>query len=65
MYSYIVFLKSGKEYIVKSDLTINDFMVSILPKQTNMYQFNNFSLSDNRAVVFLGNEVSSVEYFIK
>jgi len=65
MYSYIVFLRSGKEYIIKSDLKIEDFMASILPKQYNTYQVNCFSLSENKAVSFLGNEVSSVEYFIK
>lgn len=65
MYSYIVFLRSGKEYIIKSDLKIEDFMASILPKQYNTYQANCFNLSENRAVSFLGNEVSSVEYFIK
>lgn len=65
MYSYIVFLKNGKEYIIKSNCQIEDFMYNILPKQSNSYHVNYFDLSENKAVVFLGSEVSSVEYFIK
>ena len=67
MYDYIICMKSGKEYKIKTQLEFKELIMNIMPKQTNEIKISHFELVDckEKNVAIIGSEISSIEYFIK
>jgi len=67
MHTYIICMKSGKEYKIIAEFLFEELINKILPKNINEFRFSNFSLADNEKniVGISGSEVSSIEYYIK
>jgi hypothetical protein len=63
-YSYKIILKNNREYEIESNLGINEFLSSIIPKTANEYRFCHFNMlgEGDKIVTFLGSEVSNIEY---
>jgi len=67
MYNYIICMKNGKEYKIKCDFNFKDLINDIMPKSQYEIKISHFNLidHDDKVVAIIGNEVSSIEYFIK
>jgi len=67
MYDYIICMKSGKEYKIKTQLKFEELIMNIMPKQTNEIKLSHFELIDcaEKNVAIIGSEISSIEYFVK
>jgi len=67
MYNYIICMKSGKEYKIKTQFEFKELIMNIMPKQTNEIKLSHFELIDckEKNVAIIGSEISSIEYFVK
>ena len=67
MYTYIICMKSGKEYKIATNFLFKELINEIMPKLTNEIKFSHFELLDcpEKNVAIIGNEISSIEYYVK
>ena len=67
MHDYIICMKSGKEYKIKTQLKFEKLIMNIMPKQTNEIKLSHFESIDcaEKNVAIIGSEISSIEYFVK
>jgi len=67
MYTYVICMKSGKEYKIIANLIYKELINEMMPKLTNEIKFSHFELLDcpEKNVAIIGSEISSIEYFIE
>ena len=67
MYDYIICMKSGKEYKIKTQFKFEELIMKIMPKQINEIKISHFELVEcaEKNVAIIGSEISSIEYYVK